>query len=147
MDVRVGLQRKLRAEELMLLNRGVGKDSWELLDTKEITLVNFKVNQSWIYFGRIDVEAEAPILWPPDAKNQVTGKDPDVGKDWGQEKETSEVEMDGISDSMDMSLNNLWEMVMDREAWHAWGPWCRKESDMTEWLSSNNISVDTEKAF
>ena len=79
----------------MLLNCGAGEDSWESLDTKESKPVNSKVNQSWIYFGRTDVEAEAPILSPPYAKNQVTGKDPDAGKDWGQEKEATEDEMVG----------------------------------------------------
>ena len=77
----------------MLLNCGVGEDSWESLHTKEIKPVNSKVNQPWIYIGRTDVEDEAPILWPPDVKNQFTGKDPDAGKDWGQEKEATEDEM------------------------------------------------------
>ena len=64
------------------------------LDCKEIQLVNPKGNQSWIFIGRTDAEAEAPILWPPDAKSQHTGKDPDAGKDWGQEeKGTTEDEM------------------------------------------------------
>ena len=56
------------------------------LDCKEIQPVNPKGNQSWIFIGRIDAEAEAPILWPPDVKNWLTGKDPDAGKDWRQEK-------------------------------------------------------------
>ena len=56
------------------------------LDCKEIQPVNPKGNQSWIFIGRIDAEAEAPILWPPDVKNWHTGKDPDAGKDWRQEK-------------------------------------------------------------
>ena len=86
MDVIVGLWRKLRAEELMLLN----------LDCKDIKQVNPKRNQSWISIGRIDAEAEAPILWLPDAKNWLAGKDPDAGKDWRQqEKQTTEDEMVG----------------------------------------------------
>ena len=56
------------------------------LDWKEIQPVNLKGNQSWIFIGRTDVEAETPILWPPDAKNWLTGKDPDAGKDWRQEE-------------------------------------------------------------
>ena len=64
------------------------------LDCKEIKLVNPKWNQSWIVNGRIDAEAEAPILWPPDAKSQLNGKDPDAGKDWRQkEKGAAEDEM------------------------------------------------------
>ena len=66
------------------------------LDSKEIQPVNSKGNQSWIFIGRTVAEAETPILWPPDAKNWLTGKDPDAGKDWGQEeKGTTEDEMVG----------------------------------------------------
>ena len=73
-------------EEPMVLNCSVGEDSWESLDCKEIQPVNPKGNQSWIFIGRTDAEAEAPILWPPDARSWLTGKDPDAGKDWRQEK-------------------------------------------------------------
>ena len=66
-----------------------------VLDSKEIKLVNPKGNQSWIFIGRTDVEAETPILWPPDVKNWVIGKDLDAGKDWRQEKGTTKDEMVG----------------------------------------------------
>ena len=65
------------------------------LDCKEIQPVNPKGTQSWIFIGRTDAEAEAPILWPSDVKNWLIGKDPDAGKDWGQEKGTTEGEMVG----------------------------------------------------
>ena len=66
------------------------------LDCKEIKPINPKGNQPWIFIRRTDAEAEAPILWPPDVKSQLTGKDPDAGKDWKQEEEgTTEDEMAG----------------------------------------------------
>ena len=69
MDVRVGLQRRLSAKELMLLNCGVGEDSCESLGLKAIQTVHSKGDQSWVFTGRTDVEAETPILSPPHAKS------------------------------------------------------------------------------
>ena len=79
-----------------------------------------KGNQRWIFIGRTDAEAEAPILWPPDAKSWLIRKDPDAGQDWRWEKRTTENNMvGGITDSTDMMLSKLQEIVKDREAWHA----------------------------
>ena len=90
------------------------------LDCKEIQPVHPKGDQSWVFTGRTDVEAETTILWPPDENSRFIWKDPDAGKDWGQEeKMTMKDEIDGITDSMDMGLGVLQELVMDREPWRA----------------------------
>ena len=88
------------------------------LDSKEIQTVHPKGNQSWIFIGRAD--AEVPILWPPDVKNWLIGKDPDARKDWRlEEKRRTEDEMVGWHHQLDVSLSKLQELVMDRETWHA----------------------------
>ena len=88
------------------------------LGSKEIQPVHPKGNKSWIPIGRTDAEAETPILWPPDVKNWLIGKDPDAGKDWRQEEKgmTEDEIVDGINDSLYVSLSRLQELVMDREA-------------------------------
>ena len=86
----------------------------------KIKPVSPKGNQFWIFIGRTDAEAETPILWPPDAKNRLTGEDPDAGKDWREEKGATEYKMVGWHHRLDgMSLSKVWELVMDREVWHA----------------------------
>ena len=99
----------------VMLEKSLGSPS----DYKEIKAVNPKGNQSWIFTGRTDAEAEAPILWPPDMKSRLIWKDPLAGKDWRQEeKGTAEDEMaEWYHWQWIMSLSKLQEMVKDREAW------------------------------
>ena len=90
------------------------------LDCKEIQPVHSKGDQSWVFFGRTDAKAETPILWPPHAKSWLIGKDPDAGRNWGQEKGTTEDEMAGWHHRLD-GHEFEWtpELVMDRETWRA----------------------------
>ena len=85
MDVRIGLWGKLSTKELMFLNCGVGEDSWEFLGLQG-DQTNHKGNQHRVFTGRTDAEAETPILWLPDAKNELIGKGPDPGNAWRWEE-------------------------------------------------------------
>ena len=101
------------------------------LDCKEIKPVNPKGNQSWIFMGRTDAEAESPILWPPDAKNRLIRKDPDAGKDWRQEeKGMTEDEMVGWHHWLNGNEFERAPGVGEGQGSLA----CCKESDMTDWL-------------
>ena len=117
--------------------------NWTLegpMDSKESKLVNPKGNQPWIFTGRTD--AEAPILWPPDAKSWLIGKDPDAGKDWRQEKRTMKDEMVGWHHQL--NGNEFEQTPTDSEgkgSLACCNPWGHKELDMTEWLNSNNWTL------
>ena len=111
------------------------------LDCKEIKPVNPEGNQSWIFIGRTDAEAETPILWPPDVKNWLTGKGPDIGKDWGQEeKKGTEDKMVGWHHRL--NAHELGQTLGDSEGQGSLAfcsPWGCKESDTTEWLNWTDL--------
>ena len=101
------------------------------LDFKEIKPVNPKRNQPWIFIGKTDAETEPPILWSPDKKSWLIGKDPDVGKDWGQRSGCQKMRLlNDITDSVDISLNKLQEIVKDSEAWHGAVHWVAKRQNL-----------------
>ena len=91
------------------------------LESKETKAVNPKGNKFWIFIRMTVAEAKAPILWSPDAKSWLIKKDPGTGKYWTRRRmEWERVRwLVGITDSMDMSLSNLWEIAKEREVWHA----------------------------
>ena len=119
MDVRVGLWRRLSAEELMLLNCGVGEDSWESLGLQGNPTGPFWGRSALGFLWRNDAKAETPVLWPPHGKSWLIGKDSDSGRVWGlEEKGTTEDEMAGWHHWL-KGRESEWtsELVMDRKAW------------------------------
>ena len=127
----------------MLLKCGVGEDSWESLGLPRYPTSHPKEDQSWVFIGRSDAEAETPVLWPPDAKIWLIGKDTDAWKDWGQEeKGTAEDEVVGWH----LRLNGhefgwtLW--VGDGRGGLEWcSSWGHKELDLTEWMDWTELMV------
>ena len=114
------------------------------LDCKEIQPVHSEGDQPWDFFGRTDDKAEAPVLWPPHAKSWLSGKDSDAGKIGGRRRRgwTRMRWLDGITDSMAVSLSELRELVMDREGLACCDSWGCKKSDTTEqlnWTEENTV--------
>ena len=126
----------------MLLNCGVGEDSWNPLEIKEIQPVHPKGNQSWTFIGRTDAKAEAPILWPPDVKSWLIWKDPDAGKDWGQEeKGMTEDEMAGWHYQLDGHEFEQTTGVGEKQgSLVCCSPWGCKESDTTKQLNWTELN-------
>ena len=118
------------------------------LDCKEIQPVHSKGNQSWIFIGSTDIEAETPILWPPDAKNWLIWKDPDAGTDWRQEeKGMTEDEMVGWHHWLNGHEFELTPGVGDGQGGMVChSPWGHKELDTIEWLNWTDNSVGKESA-
>ena len=137
MSVRVGLWRKLSAEELCFWAVVLRKTLESPLDSKEIKPVNPKGNQSWIFIGKTDAEAEAPILWPPNVKDWLIWKDPDPGNDWRQEeKGTTKDEIVGWCHRLDgHEFEQALGVGEGQGSLACCIPWGHKESDMTEWLN------------
>ena len=125
----------------MFLNCGDGEDSWESLGLQGIQPAHPKADQCWVFTGRTDVEAETPILRPPDEKSWVILKDPDAGKDWGQEeKGTTEDEMVGWHHWLN-AHGFGWTLGVGngQQGLVCCGSWGHKESDTTELLSWTGI--------
>ena len=144
MDVSVGLWRRLSAKELMLLNCGVGEDSWESLGLQGDPSSHSKGDRSWVFFGRNDAKAEIPVFWLPHVKSWLVGKDSDAGRVWGQEeKGTTEDEMAGWHYWLDGRESGWTPGVGDRQGGLACcDSWDRKESDRTERLISSDLIMN-----
>ena len=126
----------LSAEELMLSNCGVGEDSWESLGLQGDPTIHSEGDEPWDFFGRNDAKAETPVLWPPQVKSWFIGKDPDAGRDWGQEeKGTTEDEMAGWHHWLNGRESEWTPGVGDgQEGLACCDSWGLKELDTTERL-------------
>ena len=137
MDVKVELKGSWALKNWCFWTVVLEKTLESLLDCKEIQPVHPKWDQSWVFFGRTDVEAETPIPWPPDSRRWLIGKDPDTGEDWGQEeKGTTEDEMARWLHRLNGHGFGWTPGVGDGQRGLAcWGSWGRKDSDTTDRLN------------
>ena len=142
MDVRVGLWRRLSTKELMLLNCGVGEESWESLGLQGDPTVHCEGDQPWDFFGKNDAKAETPVLWPPHVKNWLIGKDSDAGRDWGQEEMgTTEDKMAGWHHWRDKHESEWPLGAGDGQGGLAFcDSWGCKESNTTELLNWTELN-------
>ena len=138
-------KRRLSAQNWWFRTMVLEKTLESPLDSKAIKPVSPKGNQPWLFIGRTVAEAEVQnvlkhtILWPPDAKSRLTGKDSDAGKDWRRGGWQRKRWLDSITDSVDMNLSKLWETVEDEETGMLCSPWGRKKSEMIQRLNKKLI--------
>ena len=149
MNVWVGLYRSLSTEELMLLNCGVGENSWESFGQHRDQISQPKGNQPWIFIGRTDAEAETPILGSPDVKSQLIGEKHDAEKDWRQEKWVAEDEMVGWYHQL--NGHGFEQTLGDSEGQGSLvccSSWGHKESDtLSDWTTALLICLKSSSRY
>ena len=150
MDVRVDHKESWAPENWCFQTVVLEKTLESPLNNKEIKPVNPKRSQPWIFIGRTDAKAEAPILWPPDVKSRLIEKDPDAGNNWVQEeKGVTEDKVVRCHDWLNgMSLSKLWEIIKDKEAWHGIvHEIAKSQTWLSNWTTLINQNILSDKLF